>query len=91
MLLLLKIHPLLLGYISDARSCSKLVDNAIHWINLHPVGNAIGFSNTYPLKVIYPLECTIDRERLNNRGLEARRGVTAIYGLYRFEKYETAN
>ena len=41
MLLLLKIHPLLLGYISDARSCSKLVDNAIQWINLHPVDNAI--------------------------------------------------
>ena len=30
MLLLLKIHPVLVGYISDARSCSKLVDNAIH-------------------------------------------------------------
>ena len=89
MLLLLKIHPLLLGYISDARSCSKLVDNAIQWINLHPIGNAIGFLNTYPLKVIYPLESVI--ERLNNRRLEARRGGTAIYGLYRYEKYETAN
>ena len=91
MLLLLKIQTPFTWclYIPGARSCSKLVDNAIHWINLHPVGNAIGFPNTYPMIVIYPLECTI--ERLNNRGLEARRGGTAIYGLYRYEKYETAN
>ena len=25
------------------------VDSAIRWINLYPVGNAIGFPNTYPL------------------------------------------
>ena len=25
------------------------VDSAIHWINLYPVHNAIGFPNTYPL------------------------------------------
>ena len=25
------------------------VDSAIHWINLHPVDNPIGFPNTYPL------------------------------------------
>ena len=25
------------------------VDNALHWINLYPVVNAIGFPNTYPL------------------------------------------
>ena len=25
------------------------VDIAIHWINLYPVGNPIGFPNTYPL------------------------------------------
>ena len=24
-------------------------DNTIHWINLYPVNNAIGFRNTYPL------------------------------------------
>ena len=24
-------------------------DNAIHWINLYPLGKAIGFPNTYPL------------------------------------------
>ena len=25
------------------------VDSAIHWINLHPVDNVIGFLNEYPL------------------------------------------
>ena len=25
------------------------VDKAIHWINLYPLGRAIGFPNTYPL------------------------------------------
>ena len=65
-------------YIPGSRSCSKLVDNAIHWINLHPVDNAIGFPNTYLMIVIYPLECTI--ERLNNRGLEARREVLPYMG-----------
>ena len=25
------------------------VDNAIHWINLNPVDNAVGVNNTYPL------------------------------------------
>ena len=25
------------------------VDNAIHWINLYPLKNAIGFRNTYSL------------------------------------------
>ena len=25
------------------------VDSAIHWINLYPVDNPIGFPNTYPL------------------------------------------
>ena len=24
-------------------------DNTIHWINLYPVDNAVGFPNTYPL------------------------------------------
>ena len=30
-------------------SVVQKVDRAIRWINLYPVGNAIGFPNTYPL------------------------------------------
>ena len=26
------------------------VDSTIHWINLYPVENAVGFPNTYPLE-----------------------------------------
>ena len=29
------------------------LDNAIHWINRYRKDNVIGFSDTYPLKVIY--------------------------------------
>ena len=28
-----------------------MVDKAIHWINLFPVYNAIGFPKTYPLDI----------------------------------------
>lgn len=34
----------------------KFVDNAIHWINHHPLDNAIGFPNTYHWIVIYPVD-----------------------------------
>ena len=33
------------------------VDNALHWINLHPVDNAIGFPNTYLLDSDFSVGC----------------------------------
>ena len=33
----------------DQASVVQKLDSAIHWINLHPVDNAINFSNTYLL------------------------------------------
>ena len=33
----------------DQAPVVQKVDRAIRWINLYPVGNAIGFPNTYPL------------------------------------------
>ena len=43
------------------------VNNAIDWINLWPLHNAIGSSNTYPLDSdIYPVDSAI--QLLNNRG-----------------------
>ena len=47
------------------------VNSAIHRINLYPVGNATGFTNTYPLDTdlsqIYPMNSAI--QLLNNWGL----------------------
>ena len=33
----------------DLASSVQKVDSVIHWINLFPVVNVIGFPNTYPL------------------------------------------
>ena len=33
----------------DLASFVQKVDTVIHWINLYPVNNVIGFPNTYPL------------------------------------------
>jgi len=33
----------------DQAPVVQKLDSAIHWINHHPVDNAIGFPNTYPL------------------------------------------
>ena len=35
-------------------------DNTIHRINVYSVDNAIGFPNTYPPGMIYPVESAIE-------------------------------
>ena len=47
---------------SEIRLCSQAiqkVDTTIYWINLWPVGSAIGFLSTYPLIMINPVDRAI--------------------------------
>ena len=39
------------SFVLDLAPVVQKVDNAIHWINLYPVDNTIGFPNTYPLHI----------------------------------------
>ena len=43
-------------YYLFAGECFITVDSAIHWINLYPLNNAIGFPNTYPLDSVIQRE-----------------------------------
>ena len=54
----------------------QVVDNAIHWINLHPLDSAIGFPNTYIRWIVI---CLVDSaiQRLNNPGQENQSTCTA--------------
>ena len=38
-------------------------DNTIHWINLFPVDNTIGFPNTGTSRCTYPLDTDLSSER----------------------------
>ena len=51
----------------------RRVDNAIHWINLHPVDKATDFLHTYLLMVIYPMDSAIQLS-FEHRVVIKRRG-----------------
>ena len=56
---------MLKGTIDLVAPVVRRVESAIHWINLYPLNNSIGFASVYALDRIYPVDSII--HLLNNQ------------------------